>query len=263
MSENRLERFLKWIVTAADGAANTRQPLAQSGVEQLEKISTTINEKEARAHHLLSRLQYLLARLEEEFFHVQPDVTTNGETTSLALCSILNEAVNIQEAAFAGDFFQLLKAWGRNKPWQWNAVQVRFVWGPACESFLPFEGSSDEKLFVRGRQTNNDVKHQGALASLSDTICACAVAWFLVMEIAQESGVYVTSTEADRLFSLFDCYDLIRMRSDSFGYIICRPVHNMQSYPHVRGASEKDAAKAAYAQRFASGELAGKLPVGQ
>lgn len=65
-----------------------------------------MNESESRAHSLLARLRYLMMRLEGEFFHVQPDLDSNGKVTSLALCSILNEAVNLQESVFPAHFWR-------------------------------------------------------------------------------------------------------------------------------------------------------------
>lgn len=209
-----------------------------------------MNQIETSAHHLLARLKYLLARLEGEFFHLQPDLNANGDATSLALCSILNEAANIQEAAFDGDFLPTLKAWGLQQTWDWNSVEVRFTWWPVCEVIQPFSQNADGVLTVAGRAANNEVKHQGKLANLRNTIGATAATWFLVMERVREAGVFLAGHDHERLFALFDCFDLLDTRVTSYGEAIGRPLSNRVEYPRVRGASEIDLANDAYKRRL-------------
>jgi len=209
-----------------------------------------MNESESRAHSLLARLRYLMMRLEGEFFHVQPDLDSNGKVTSLALCSILNEAVNLQESVFPAHFWRSINAWGLAQTWDWNDVEIRFTWWPVCATLRPFQYSREGTLTIGGRQTNNSVKHHGALATLNDAVQACAASRFLVMERAREVGVFLGDSDGERLFKIFDCYDLLDSRGCGYGDIICRPLPNQVSYPGVRGPSEIPLAQAAYEQRY-------------
>jgi hypothetical protein len=211
-----------------------------------------MNEHESGAHSLLARLRYLLMRLEGEFFHVQPDLDSNGKVTSLALCSILNEAVNLQETVFPDHFWDSLKAWGLAQTWEWNDVEIRFTWWPVCATLRPFQYSLEGTLAIGGREANNAVKHHGALATLNDAVQGCAATWFLVMERAREVEVFLGDSDGDRLFSIFDCYDLIDSRGSGYGHIICRPLPSQVSYPRVRGPSEVPLAKAAFERRYSN-----------
>src|SRR5690554_57759 len=141
-----------------------------------------MNDAEHKAHLILRRLEYLLTRLDGEFFHLHPDVEKNGSTTSLALSSILNEAVNIQESIFPGNFFTNIKDWNQEQDWHWNDVNVRFTWWPVCIELQPFRLNEVGTLWIGGRDANNRIKHDGELAILKETIEACAATWFLALE---------------------------------------------------------------------------------
>ena len=206
-----------------------------------------MNEKEHTAHQLLTRLRYLLERLEGEFFHLQPDLEKNGSATSLALSSILNEAVNLQEMVFANEmapnnasFWSSIKSWSSHQDWAWEDVEVRFTWWPICTTLKPFS-YSDNQLRVAGRDANNSVKHHGELATLQDTITACGATWFLVLEKAREAEVFVYERE---VLTLYDCYHLIEIRAHLYGHVIARP-SNRLTYLGIRGKSEIPLAKAA------------------
>jgi hypothetical protein len=88
------------------------------------------------------------------------------------------------------------------------------------------------------------------LATLNDAVQASAATWFLVMERAREVGVFLGDSDGERLFKIFDCYDLLDSRGCGYGDIICRPLPNLVSYPCVRGPSEIPLAQAAYEQRY-------------
>ena len=209
-----------------------------------------MNESESEAHRLIARLKYLLMRFEGEFFHVHPDLGSNGSVTSLALSSILNEAVNLQEMAFPGpSFWDAVKEWGRAQTWVWNTVEVRFTWWPVCEILHPFQLSPPDTLCIAGREANNSVKHNGAFATLTDAVKACAATWFLILERARESEIFLPASDMDHLMRLFDCYDLIDSRRYSYGHTICRPVPSLVSYPIIRGPSEIESAEAAFQRR--------------
>jgi len=70
------------------------------------------------------------------------------------------------------------------------------------------------------------------------------------MERAREVGVFLGDTDGDRLFRIFDCYDLIDTRGSGYGDIIFRPLPNQVSYPRVRGPSEIPLAQAAFERRY-------------
>jgi hypothetical protein len=70
------------------------------------------------------------------------------------------------------------------------------------------------------------------------------------MERACEVGVFLGDSDGDRLFSIFDCYDLLDSRGSGYGDIIGRPLPNQVRYPGVCGPSEIPLAQAAYEQRF-------------
>ena len=213
---------------------------------------------------LLARLRYLLTRFEDEFFHIQPDLGMNRSVKSIALSSILNEALNLQEAAILGDgkYFDRLKMWGKDQDWEWNDITIRFTWWPVCEMLQPFQidSSNNDKLSIIGRDANNNVKHYGDLASLGDVMHACAAAWFFVVERAREAKIFLGSSEMNQLFRIYDCYELINSRPDSSGsgYIICRPTPNIVSYPVVRGHSEVPIAEAAFESRLAKAKKSKK-----
>jgi hypothetical protein len=209
-----------------------------------------LNESESEAHRPIARLKYLLMRLEGEFFHVHPDLGSNGRVTSLALSSILNEAVNLQEMAFPGtSFWDTVKEWGRVQTWGWNEVEVRFTWWPVCEILHPFQLLPPERLLIAGRDANNSVKHNGAFATLTDAVNACAAAWFLVLERGREAEIFLPASDIDHLMRFFDCYDFIDSRGASYGHVICRPLPSLVSYPIVRGPSEVESAEAAFRRR--------------
>ncbi len=212
-----------------------------------------MNESESAAHRLVVRLKYLLMRLEGEFFHVHPDLTVNGATTSLALSSILNEAVNIHEMCFPGDsFWDAIKTWGRSQTWEWNEVEIRFTWWPVCANRRPFRHGAPDALTIAGRDPNNAVKHDGILTTLNDAVDACAATWFLVLEKAREAEIFLSTAHIEQLMSLFDCYELLDSRGNGFGNIICRPLPSWVSYPNVRGPSEVPHAKDAFDRRYAN-----------
>ena len=212
-----------------------------------------MNERESSAHHLLGRLKYLMARLEGEFFHVHPDLETNGSTTSLAFSSILNEALNLHEASFSGnDFWPAIKAWGESQTWNWNEVKIRFTHWPVLRELNPFKVDSQGHLTISGRAENNSVKHHGKLADLKVTVNACAAAWFIVLEKAREAEVFLTEPDINELMRLFDCYDLIGHHSAECGIVISRPLPSRVEYPTVRGCSEVSTAKAAFDKRYSN-----------
>ncbi len=212
-----------------------------------------MNDQEAYAHTLITRLIYLLERFEKEFFHVHPDLKQNCQVKSLALSSILNEALNLHEATFPGksnrDYFKNLVTWGNHQDWNWNDVAIRFTWWPVCETIKPF--CFDAKgLAIRGREANNRIKHHGDMATFEDTLNACAAAWFLVLEKARETKVFIGESELQKTFKIFDCYDLIDSLDHGYGHMICRPLINKVCYPAVRGQSEIEDAKQAFEQRM-------------
>ena len=209
-----------------------------------------MNNQEMSAHHLLGRLKYLLARLEGEFFHVYPDLTKNGSTTSLSFSSILNEALNLHEASFSGsDFWPAIKAWGESQAWSWNDIKIRFTYWPVLQELLPFNADNQGRLTISGRAENNLVKHHGELANLEVAVNACAAAWFIVMEKAREAEVFVTEPDIHELMKLFDCYNWIGHHSIECGIVISRPIYSMVELPTVRGRSEVSIAKAAFDKR--------------
>lgn len=210
-----------------------------------------MNDCEAYAHFLVNRLVFLLARFENEFFHIQPDVKINGQVKSLALSSILNEALNLHEATFPGDgnFFHKLREWGKTQDWKWNEIVIRFTWWPVCEPLQPFV-FNEEKLVIKGREANNRIKHHGELATFEDTLNACSAAWFLVLEKAREAEIFIGPSEGEKIFKLFDCYDLLEVMDVYFGNAIKRPLINRVSYPSIRGKSETEEAKAAFEARL-------------
>lgn len=211
-----------------------------------------MTDDELHAHRLFERLRYLLHRLEAEFFHIHPDLDTNGDTTSLVLSSILNEAVNLQEAALIKNeerFFTTLKKWANAQCWNWSDVEIRFTWGSVCKPLSPFK-LNGKQLIIAGRDANNQVKHGGSLARLTDVITACAATWFLVLERIREVGIFIGEEQANQVVSLFDCYDWISIRSNSWGALtIDRPVTFLLSYPYVRGPSEIPLAERAFETR--------------
>ncbi len=189
-------------------------------------------------------------RLEAEFFHLQPDLQVNGNAVSLALSSVLNEAVNLQEAAFQSPFFKTIKAWQLQQTWSWNDVVIRFTWWPVCTQLEPFALSPDGDLTIAGRGANNAVKHTGALATLRDTISAVAAAWFLVLERAREACIFLDPNDGRQLTRIFDCFELVDIHDTEFGQSVDRPLMNRVEYPAIRGKSEIDAAKEAFARRL-------------
>jgi hypothetical protein len=205
---------------------------------------------ELRTHTLLRRLIYLLARIEAEFFHVHPDIKTNGNVISLALTSILNESVNLIEHAIDPPFFPTLRSWSEGQEWSWNDIEIRFTWWPVCEAVRPFSVNAKDEIAIAGRDANNNVKHTGSLASLKDTLGSCAAAWFIVLERAREARVFLGDDEVSLLFRIFDCYHLLTSMSAGYGTKICRPVVNMLAYPTIRGESEVGVAKEAYNTRL-------------
>lgn len=214
-----------------------------------------MNAEESAVHMLIARLRYLLERFENEFFHVHPDLIMNGHVKSLALSSILNEALNLHEAILPGKerFFPELKKWGEKQDWKWNEVVIRFTWWPICENLHPF-GLKDSMVIIKGRDANNSVKHGGDLANLEDTMNACAAAWFLVLEKAREAKVFIGQSEMSQIFKIFDCYNFIDTCDSGYGYAISRPVFNKVCYPSVRGHSEIEEAKEAYEERYLKGK---------
>lgn len=212
-----------------------------------------MNNIESNAHHLVARLRYLLSRLEDEFFHVHPDLDSNGSTTSLAFSSILNEALNLHESVFqngASGFWKEIKQWGDSQTWKWNDVEIRFTRWPVLVTFHPFHIDPGGMLKIGGRDSNNAVKHKGDLATLNDTVHACAVAWFLVLEKAREAEMFFSTSDIDGLMTLFDCYELIGFLPNEYGNTVGRPLVNRVEYPIVRGRSEVPFAKAAYERRY-------------
>ena len=208
---------------------------------------------ECTAHHLVARLRYLLSRLEDEFFHIHPHLDSNGSTTSLALSSILNEALNLQEAAFPGgasSFWDSIKKWGDSQDWKWSEVEIRFTRWPVLENLQPFHVDENGKLTILGRDSNNAVKHKGELATLRDTVNACAAGWFLVLEKAREAEIYFRDADIDELMSLFDCYELIGFLQHAYGTVVARPLVNRVENPAVRGRSEEPLAKATFERRY-------------
>jgi len=174
----------------------------------------------------------------------------------LALSSILNEATNLHEACFptatANSFYVAAQEWGCSQDWEWSNIQIRFTRWPVLEIIKPFNliESSNDRVRIAGRNANNAVKHDGELASLRDTVEACAAAWFLVVERAREAHVYRSQEDVDQLLELFDCYDWVDFRDDGFGTIFCRPLATKVSYPSVRGRSEEALAKSEYQRRL-------------
>lgn len=210
-----------------------------------------MNETEKSVHILVRRLNYLLERLEAEFFHVHPSLEENGKTTSLALTSILNEALNLHEAAFhSGNFWPEITKWGSSQEWEWEEIQVRFTYWPVLEVVNPFSVDSNGKLKISGRAENNSTKHQGKLASLESVLFACAAAWFIVLEKAREAEVFLGASEVDGLMKLFDCYDLINVSESVYGLKVSRSLFNRVEYPAVRGSSEIPLAKEAFEKRL-------------
>lgn len=212
-----------------------------------------MNDLESTAHHLVARLRYLLRRLEEEFFHVHPDLYLNGSTTSLAFSSILNEALSLHEAAFLGEtsnFWDSIKKWGDSQAWKWNDIEIRFTRLPVLENLRPFSIDQNGMLTIVGRASNNAVKHKGELATLKDTVHACAAAWFLVLEKAREAEIFFSTADIDELMALFDCYELIGFIQKEYGNVVGRPCINLLEYPAIRGLSEVPLAKAAYERRY-------------
>jgi hypothetical protein len=208
---------------------------------------------ESTAHHLVARLRYLLSRLEDEFFHVHPDLDSNGSTTSLAFSSILNEALNLHEAAFpdgTSKFWDSIKKWGDSQNWEWNDIEIRFTRWPVLVSLRPFHLDPDGKLKIVSRDSNNAVKHKGKLATLSDAVYACAAAWFLVLEKAREAEIFFGTSDIDELMALFDCFELIGFSTNEYGNAVTRPLVNRVEYPIVRGRSEVPLARAAYERRY-------------
>lgn len=208
---------------------------------------------ESVSHNLVARLKYLLSRLGDEFFHVHPDLDSNGLTTSLAFSSILNEALNLQEAIFAGkgsNFWGSIKKWGDLQNWTWAEIEIRFTRWPTLATLHPFALDGSGNLIIKGRDTNNDVKHGGKLATLSAVVNSCAATWFLVLETARETEIFLSETDINDLSELFDCYDLIYFRPGDFGISVVRPLVNRVQYPMVRGRSEESLAMAAYERRL-------------
>jgi len=208
-----------------------------------------MTEEEEEAHRLIGRLRYLLARLEGEFFHVHPDIETNGATTSLAFSSILNEALNLHEAAFKGDFWTLIKAWGGRQEWKWNEIEIRFTRWPVLEILKPFHFGSPQSRGIAGRGANNSVKHLGQYASLRHAIGACAGAWVLVLEKAREAEIYLDPMDAEELVRPFDCYVWISIEPGQYGAQVRRPLVSRVEYPSVRGRSEVAQAEEAVGRR--------------
>ncbi|MDF2183161.1 hypothetical protein [Neptuniibacter sp. CAU 1671] len=210
-----------------------------------------MNDTEKSAHILVRRLNYLLERLEAEFFHIHPNLEENGKTTSLALTSILNEALNLHEAAFhSGEFWPEITEWGNGQDWKWEKIKVRFTYWPVLVVINPFSVDLKGKINISGRAENNSTKHQGELASLESALFACAAAWFIVLEKAREAEVFLGTSEADDLMKLFDCYDLINISQSAYGLKISRPLANRVEYPAVRGSSEIPLAKDAFEKRI-------------
>lgn len=212
-----------------------------------------MNDQELRSHLLVGRLKYLLARLEGEFFHIQPDLPTNGTATSVALSSILNEAVNLVEAVFPGPpgtFWTAIQDWASRQEWTWDEVVIRFTWFPVCEDIRPFRVDAGGRLTIEGRAANNAVKHDGRLASLADTLTACAAAWFLVLETAREARIILDPSDVDRVMRIFDLFDLLTIANTSHGPEVRRPMVSLVEYPIVRGQSEISIATAAFETRY-------------
>lgn len=209
-----------------------------------------MNESEMHAHTLVKRLNYLLFRLEKEFFHIHPSMEENGKTTSLALTSILNEALNLHEASFkTGNFWVGIREWGRNKDWNWEDIEIRFTFWPELSVIKPFSINADGQLIILGRDENNSSKHYGELAKLESVLNACAAAWFIVLEVARESEIFLDLNQAEDLMKLFDCFELIDIGPSSYGIVVSRPIRNRVSYPSVRGISEIHLAKDAFEKR--------------
>ena len=211
-----------------------------------------MNNKEKSVHILIRRLNYLLKRLENEFFHVHPSLEENRQTTSLAFTSILNEAANLHEAAFySREFWSEITKWGGSQEWKWEEIKVRFTYWPVLEVLKPFSFDTNDKLKIAGRDENNATKHQGKLASFEDALNACAAAWFIVLEKAREEEVFLGANEVDDLMKLFDCYDLISFRESAYGFKVSSPIANKIEYPALRGSSEIPEAKEAFQNRSA------------
>lgn len=205
-----------------------------------------MNKEECAAHFLIKRLNYLLHRLEGEFFHLHPDIEENGNSTSLALTSILNEALNLHEAAFKKDkFWKEILGWGSKQEWQWEEIEIRFTYWPSLLKIKPFTIGPKNELKILGRDENNSTKHDGQLATFESVLWACAAAWFIVLEKAREAEIFLDESETNNLFKLFDCFDLISLRRGSYGVIVSRPLCSRVEYPAIRGNSEVPEAKKA------------------
>lgn len=210
-----------------------------------------MNNKERAVHILVRRLNYLLKRLENEFFHVHPSLEENRQTTSLAFTSILNEAANLHEAAFySREFWPEITRWGSSQEWKWEEIKVRFTYWPVLEVLMPFSLDTNGKLKIAGRDENNATKHQGKLAPFEAALNASAAAWFIVLEKAREEDIFLGASEVDDLMKLFDCYDLITFSESAYGLKVSRPLANKVEYPVVRGSSEIHQAKEAFQNRL-------------
>ncbi len=196
-----------------------------------------MNEVEESVHFLIKRLKHLLTRLEGEFFHIHPDISENGATTSLALSSILNEALNLHEASFDGDFWHEITKWGKKQNWTWEQIEIRFTYWPVLTVIKPFTIVSD-KLVIAGRTENNLVKHKGELAPLKAVLEACGVAWFIILERAREEEIFIDEVEVNELVKLFDCFGLLTHRNTTYGTVISRPLANRVEFPSIRSHSE-------------------------